>query len=42
LGWVGSSEEPFDRWFRERISDIRGLDLTQPPPPPIQTLDASF
>ena len=39
---IGSSEEPFDRWFRERMSDIHGLDLTQPPPPLVQTLDASF
>ena len=31
-----------DRWFRERISDIFGLDLAQPGPPLVQTLDASF
>ncbi len=42
MAGMGSSEEPFDRWFRERISDIIGLDLTQPPPPLVQTLDASF
>ncbi len=42
MAGMGSSEEPFDRWFRERISDIFGLDLTQPPPPLVQTLDASF
>jgi hypothetical protein len=39
---MGSSEEPFDSWFRERVSDIHGLDLTQPMPAPVQVLDASF
>lgn len=39
---MGSSQEPFDRWFRQRIGDIHGLGLTQPSPPPVQTLDASF
>ena len=42
MAGMASSEEPFDRWFRERVSDIHGLDLTQPPPPPVQILDASF
>lgn len=42
MAGMGSSEEPFDRWFRERIQDIFGLDLSQPAPPPVQTLDASF
>ena len=42
MAGIGSSEEPFDRWFRERMSDIHGLDLTQPPAPLVQTLDATF
>ena len=42
MAGMGSSEEPFDRWFRERVSDIYRFDLTEPSPPPIQTLDASF
>ncbi len=42
LAGMGSSEEPFDSWFRERVSDIHGIDLTQPMPAPVQVLDASF
>jgi len=26
----GQSKHPFDAWFRSRIRDITGLDLTQP------------
>jgi hypothetical protein len=36
---LGSSQEPFDRWFRESIRDIHGIDLEQGFPPPEQTLD---
>ncbi len=42
MAGMGPSEEPFDRWFRERMRDTFGLDLSQPPPPLVQTLDASF
>ena len=42
MAGMGSSEEPFDRWFREQVRDIYGVDLTEPPPPLVQTLDASF
>jgi hypothetical protein len=39
----GSSQDPFDVWFRAVIADVYGLDLTQPPPgpPPEQLLDWS-
>jgi hypothetical protein len=33
MAGMGSSEEPFDRWFRERVSDIYRFDLTEPSPP---------
>jgi hypothetical protein len=36
---LGSSQEPFDRWFRETISEIHGIDLAQGFPPPEQILD---
>ena len=36
---LGSSEEPFDVWFRELLQDIHGIDLSQGFPPPEQTLD---
>jgi hypothetical protein len=40
---LGSSQDPFDVWFRGMIADVYGLDLAQPPPgpPPEQLLDWS-
>ena len=31
---LATSQEPFDRWFRERVLEIHGVDVTQPPPGP--------
>lgn len=39
LAGLGSSQEPFDRWFREIISEIHGIDLAQGFPPPEQIVD---
>ena len=36
---LGSSQDPFDRWFREVISECHGIDLAQGFPPPEQMLD---
>ena len=36
---MATSDEPFDRWFRELVFDIHGLDLTQPMAPLEQVLD---
>jgi hypothetical protein len=36
---IGSSQEPFDVWFRERMQEIHGIDLSEPAPPPVQVLD---
>ena len=36
---LGSSDEPFDRWFREQIRDIHGVALEEGFPPPEQLLD---
>ena len=36
---LGSSDEPFDRWFRDHIRDVHGIDLTESSPPPEQVLD---
>lgn len=36
MAGLGSSQEPFDRWFREVISEVHGIDLTQGFPPPEQ------
>ena len=31
----GTSQEPFDVWFREQVKDIHGFDLAQPLPGPL-------
>ena len=36
---MATSDEPFDRWFREHVMDVHGVDLTQPMPPVEQILD---
>jgi len=35
LQGFGTSQEPFDIWFREQIKEIHGLDFTQPPAGPL-------
>jgi hypothetical protein len=40
---ITSSDEPFQRWFRERVLDVHGIDLTsQGPPQSEQIHDTSF
>ena len=36
----GGSNDPFDRWFRERVKEIHGVDLAEasPLPPPEHVL----
>ena len=36
---AGSSEEPFDRWFREHVREVHGVALEDGFPPPEQVLD---
>jgi hypothetical protein len=36
---LGSSEDPFDVWFRGHVLDVHGIDLAQGFPPPEQTVD---
>ncbi|HYF24861.1 MAG TPA: hypothetical protein VD931_03895 [Baekduia sp.] len=36
---MASSDEPFDRFFREHVRDVHGLDLAEGFPPPEQVLD---
>ena len=40
---LGQSPDPFDVWFRQRVLDTTGVDLTQPmeSPPPEIVLDWS-
>jgi hypothetical protein len=39
LAGLGSSEEPFDQWFRQMAVDIHGIDLSQGMPLPEQLID---
>jgi hypothetical protein len=39
MGSLATSEDQFDRWFREHIKDVHGLDLTEGFLPPEQVLD---
>ena len=36
---VATSEDPFDRWCREHVKDVHGIDMAQGFPPPEQVLD---
>ena len=35
---LGTSQEPFDIWFRQKAKEIHGFDLEQPPPGPLPQL----
>src|SRR5215472_825620 len=35
LQGFGTSQEPFDAWFRQQVLEIHGLDFTQPPAGPL-------
>lgn len=35
LQGFGTSQEPFDVWFRQQVLEINGLDFTQPPAGPL-------
>jgi hypothetical protein len=39
---IGTSEAPFDRWFRDTMQEVHGVDLAEPAPPPELMLDVSF
>jgi hypothetical protein len=39
MGSLATSEDPFDRWFRENVKDVHGMDLAAGFPPPEQVLD---
>ena len=38
---LGSSDDPFDQWFREQCQEVHGIDLSQPLPggPPQMVFD---
>ena len=36
---MATSDDAFDRWFRDHVQDVHGIDLTQGFPPPEQVMD---
>ena len=36
---VAASDDPFDRWFREHVRDVHGINLEEGMTPPEQILD---
>ena len=38
---MATSEEPFDRWFSEHVTDVHGINLEEGLAPPDQILDFS-
>jgi hypothetical protein len=36
---IGSSQDPFDVWFREQVRDVHGVNLEDATRPPEQILD---
>jgi hypothetical protein len=36
---IATSDEPFDRWFRDQVRDAHGISLEDGFPPPEQILD---
>ena len=34
LARIATSTDPFSSWFRDRLVETHGLDLSAPPPPP--------
>ena len=35
---LGPSQHEFDTWFKEKILEVHGLDVTKPPPGPMPEL----
>ena len=42
LQYMGTSQEPFAVWFRERVKDTNGFDLTKPMEGPPSELISDF
>jgi hypothetical protein len=39
---IATSEDPFDQWFRDVVSQVHGIDLTQGGPAPELVHDATI
>jgi hypothetical protein len=40
LGEFGSSDEPFNSWFRDQMKEVHGVDISEPGPPAEKVFDA--
>lgn len=40
LGEFGSSDEPFNSWFRAQMKEVHGVDISEPGPPSEKVFDA--
>jgi hypothetical protein len=41
LGEFGGSDEPFNRWFRDQMKEVHGIDISEPGPPVEKVFDAT-
>ena len=41
LGEFGSSDEPFNRWFRDQMKEVHGIDISEPGPPLEKVFDST-
>ncbi len=37
-----ASQDEFDRWFKQRVQETTGADLSAPPPGPVSEILADF
>jgi hypothetical protein len=42
VGQFGSSDAPFNRWFRDVMKEVHGVDISQPGPPITKVLDVEL
>lgn len=38
----GSSDAPFNRWFRDQMKEVHGIDISQSGPPPKKVHDVQL
>src|SRR5947209_2746721 len=42
LAQFSQSRDAFDQWFKQRLRDVTGVDLNNPPPGPLSELLSSY
>jgi hypothetical protein len=42
LSKFSRSQDEFDRWFKERVAEVTGVDLNDPPPGPLSEQLSSY